>query len=211
VLRLSHVLIRVDDLAAAVDDYRNRGFTVAWGSDPAHAHNALIWFEEGPFLELLLPPEAGRALPADVAPPAAERFGAWRDHPPGVCDYALETDDERLDGVVSDLRAAGVACTEPGEFGRTLPDGTRVSWWLSFPHDLDLPFVMSAYQPPQRPPVVTHANGARAVGRVEVHVDDPTAHRAMLEALLGPDIRRIDVRVRTDDRRGVVDAEILRP
>src|SRR5262249_54346468 len=51
-LRCSHVLCTVDDIARAVADYTELGFTVEWGSDPRQAHNALIWFAEGPFIEL---------------------------------------------------------------------------------------------------------------------------------------------------------------
>jgi hypothetical protein len=40
----SHYLIRVHDLAAAVADYQQAGFTVTRGSNPATAHNALIYF-----------------------------------------------------------------------------------------------------------------------------------------------------------------------
>ena len=51
-MQLSHILYKVKDLHEAVTDFTNMGFTVTYGAEPNRAFNALIWFDEGPFIEL---------------------------------------------------------------------------------------------------------------------------------------------------------------
>ena len=209
-LVLSHVLYRVDDLPAAVADYRDRGFTVTWGGPPASAHNALIWFETGPFLELLLAPETGRAIPAAVPPAALQRFERWGEGPPGWCDLALETPDPALDNVVASTRAAGIAITDPHPFSRTKPDGSVVRWQLAFPEDVSLPFVMSAYDPPQSGGVddTSHANGTQGIERVVIASPDPEAYRRTLTGLMSWDDPAVVVRpAEHGERAGVAGIE----
>jgi hypothetical protein len=51
-MQISHVLYRVDDLHKAVKSMENAGFIVEYGTKPEKAYNAIIWFEEGIFIEL---------------------------------------------------------------------------------------------------------------------------------------------------------------
>src|SRR5205085_5346420 len=100
-LRCSHVLCTVDDLGQAVQDFTDLGFTVEWGSDPRRAHNALIWFPEGPFIELAHFPES-IDTPADAA--LGERLARWAAPGEGWRDLALETDSTELGGARAWLR-----------------------------------------------------------------------------------------------------------
>jgi hypothetical protein len=50
--RISHVLYRVSDLHQAVEKLRDAGFIVEYGTEPEKAYNALIWFEQGCFVEI---------------------------------------------------------------------------------------------------------------------------------------------------------------
>ncbi len=51
-MRLGHVIYVVKDLDAAVNEWRNKGFTVEYGRTK-NPMNALIYFSEGPYIELL--------------------------------------------------------------------------------------------------------------------------------------------------------------
>ncbi|MEM9651103.1 MAG: VOC family protein [Actinomycetota bacterium] len=188
-LWLSHILHRVTDLHGAVADAEAAGFTVHWGSDPDKAHNALVWFETGPFLEFFAPPVFDEARVAQfeaVAGPGsvlrARRWGAMAD---GWCDYAVETDASDLLAVVDRCEQAEVAIGPAFHPNRTLPGGDTVSWDLAFPHDGDLPFVMGAYSTPQRPETVRHKNGATEVTAITVAHPDPAGHRAHLARYAG--------------------------
>ncbi|MBX3483815.1 VOC family protein [Phenylobacterium sp.] len=192
-LRFSHVLIRVDDLKAAVADYAALGFTCVWGSAPERAHNALIYFEDGPFLELFKPPPASAAaelaLAAVMGRPAARRVRRWGEAPCGLVEYALETDDADLKAVRAASKAAGAPLGRIVGTTRTRPDGVKLAWQMLTPAALDLPFAMGAYTPPDTQPdaVRRHANGARRVGRMDLAHPDPADLGRRLTLLLGED------------------------
>jgi len=188
-LRCSHVVCKVDDIGAAVRDFAGAGFSVEWGSDPRRARNALIWFSQGPFIELFeVPPAYGMLRwPFTVlyGRAAGERLARWTRSGRGWCDVALETDATDLAPARAALRAAGVNVSRVIEGSRTRPDGQRVRYQLLMPLSARLPFVVSAYDPPQRPQRVVHTNGAQQIARVHLAVS--AADRRRYDALAGDD------------------------
>ena len=56
-LKCSHILCKVNNISNLFRDYEALGFSVEWGSAPERAHNALLWFKEGPFIEFLQMPK----------------------------------------------------------------------------------------------------------------------------------------------------------
>lgn len=50
-MKVSHILYKVKDLDEAVRKYRADGFVVEYGK-LKNPHNALVYFSEGPFLEI---------------------------------------------------------------------------------------------------------------------------------------------------------------
>lgn len=204
-LRLSHILYRVDDLPTAVRDYEKLGFTVEWGSDPDSAHNALIRFPCGPFLELLTVPAPDPVDPQ--APGVTGRLARWAaGH--GWIDLAVETDEPHLGEVHAEVRSRGIECTDPLRYRRSRADGVELSWWIFAPVDPTLPFVMSAYSPPQPPPSDggSHPNGATGIARVVIGAVDPDRARARWECLLGAPDSMLDF-VRADHDR-IVDVRL---
>lgn len=192
-LRFSHVLIRVDDLHAAVADYVALGFQCVWGSAVGRAHNVLIYFQDGPFLELFRPPvvsgAAGVAMAALMGRPTARRMRRWAEAPQGPVEFALESDDGDLKAVRTAAQAAGSPLGRAFSAGRTRPDGVRLTWQMAAPPALDLPFVMGAYSPPdsQPPEVRRHENGARRLAGLELAHPEPIALRTRLAILMGRD------------------------
>ncbi|MEM1143331.1 MAG: VOC family protein [Pseudomonadota bacterium] len=176
-IRLSHILIRVSDLSSAVADYRAAGFTVTLGADPASAHNAMIYFEDGAFLELFTPPKTSRltliAASVLLGKAAAARFRLWTQPGEGFVEYAFESVSPKLAAEVVRLRAAGVRTSRALSRARQRLDNRKVRWQLSFPDNLELPFVMSAYDPPdeQSESARVHANGAKKI--VGLHIEHP--------------------------------------
>ncbi|MEV0281100.1 VOC family protein [Streptomyces sp. NPDC050610] len=175
-LRCSHVLCKVDDVGAVVRDYEALGFTVVYGSAPERAHNALLWFEEGPFIEFFQLPSAFRLLRWPMAAvngrAAGERLTRWARRGEGWRDLALETDDTALAGVHTTLRDGGVRVSRVMNGRRKPPDGALVRYQFLATRPAELPFAVSSYDPPQRPATVRHPNGARRIGRVRYGVSD---------------------------------------
>ncbi|MBN3527029.1 VOC family protein [Paenibacillus apiarius] len=187
-LKCSHILCRVNNIAHAVRDYEALGFSMQWGSAPERAHNALLWFEEGPFIEFFQIPKRLTYL----IPPlgliygqvARKRWTHWAKSAEGWCDVALEPadrerertqedgiDDGRdLTAIKSAIAQAGVSTSRVIHGKRTRPDGLQVKYSLFATEPIGLPFVVSAYDPPQRPEKIEHPNGATGVEWVRMEV-----------------------------------------
>lgn len=206
-LRCSHVLCRVENVQEIVSEFTELGFSVAWGSMPDKAHNALVWFEEGPFLEFFSFPSTLRVLRWPVSARfgrgMGDRFARWARADDGWRDVALETDDLDLTATRERLRASGLNVSRIFRNGRTRPDGERVSYQFMSPRPAVLPFVVSSYDPPQRPASITHPNGATGVEAV--HFGVRPEHRADYDRLIGEDRW---LRPRAATTTGVLEVEL---
>ncbi|MYA18720.1 MAG: VOC family protein [Chloroflexi bacterium] len=180
----SHVLVRVEDLARSVAEYEAAGFTVQWGSDPETAHNALIHFREGPFIELF-DPVPGDADPDEFRAQMPPRVGAWLDAR-GLCEHALEG-DRPMQAILEGLAARGIETGPAFGAERTGADGVTLRWSLTLPPRLDLPFVMSPYEPAPAIPEgdLRHANGLLRIASLEIESAQPLELAERLAAMLG--------------------------
>ncbi len=196
-LKCSHILCKVNNIANLVRDYESLGFCIEWGSAPKRALNALLWFEKGPFIEFFSIPRAFRYLgpPLGLAfgAAAAKRWTHWSRASQGWCDVALELEPaDRTKEAASgaqianrqDLKAIRTSMNQSGlptsriiNGSRTRPDGVKVRYSLFTPEPVDLPFVVSAYDPPQRPGKIKHPNGASGVEWVKIGVAREHLHR----------------------------------
>ncbi|MEM7091707.1 MAG: VOC family protein [Actinomycetota bacterium] len=190
----SHFLVRVTDLHAAVADFQAAGFTVVWGQIPDEAHNALIHFPEGPFLELFTPLPHGwkrhlfRVLArvgSLVGQADLRRYQRWIDAR-GFCEWAIETENPLAEEIPR-IEETGTEMGGPRKIVRTPPDGPLLKWSIASPKDTDLPFIMDPYRPgPHLPPGATeHANGVTRLCALELTDPDPAGHAASLRTYLG--------------------------
>ena len=101
-LQLSHVLYRTKDLHLAVSRLRNAGFSVEYGTRPEKAYNALIWFENGVFIEIChnsgLPPYIKGLMKLLGYQSVLDRMNKWEICEEGWCEWSLETTEDNLDG-----------------------------------------------------------------------------------------------------------------
>lgn len=176
-MRSSHILCKVHDLTSAVKRWENAGFTVQLGNAPEKAINALIWFEDGPFIELIdvkgaQPPASFRAIMKVISPNGMiRRFENWQAAPEGWCEFALETHDLDVGPDVKRLRKQGMKIFGPVKNKRTPPNTkVMITTQTAFPHETALPILMGAYHPDRRPTRTVHANGATSVSNVTVRV-----------------------------------------
>lgn len=190
----SHYLIRVENLKQAVDDYEAAGFRIVWGSDPSVAHNALIYFQSGGFLELFNPRVDGivgtaqsviARAGAALGRPILTRLHRWVGAR-GLCDYAIETEGP-LPEAADTARARGARLTKVRNFSRVQADGSTTRWQLCSAHTADLPFMMGPYDPA---PAVTpeqreHPNGLRHLTGMRIGTPDPERYAQDLSVLLG--------------------------
>lgn len=172
-LTLDHIVISVGyDIEQAMGHFRALGFTVVYGGVHASGatHNALIWFPDLTFIELL-------ALTGNDAKPGVVDFAPMvrQSMVPGhnaFVGYALRSDD--LDADIAALRARGDQVSEPMESGRLRPDGVRLAWKNALVNESYAPFLIQYLSPPdsQRLPVdplaVKHRNGVTSLCTVDI-------------------------------------------
>lgn len=117
---IDHIVVLVDDLAAASADWTRAGFTVTPGGTHAAGltHNALVTFEDGSYFELI----------AFFHPEEQQDHRWWSRvaDGEGLIDYALLSDD--LTNDASAARGHGLEMAGPEEGGRNRPDGERLEW-----------------------------------------------------------------------------------
>lgn len=178
-LAIDHVVILVQDLAAASVDYAALGFTVAPGGQHTDGatHNALVALADGSYFELL----------AFRRPAPEHRWWGSVAGGEGMIDFALVPDD--ITAVLAGARGRGLALAGPQAGGRQRPDGQQVAWQLGLPSTPDLPFLCADVTPrelrvPPGPPR-RHANGATGIAEVTVVVRDLDASAGRYAALLG--------------------------
>jgi len=183
-LVFDHAIIRVDDLDAAMADYRALGFTVSYGGRHASGatHNALIVLADGSYLELLAPT-------GDASADAREAdYRGFFKPGEGLAGYALLSAD--LKAAVAAMRAQGVMIADPTTGGRARPDGEQLRWLTARIEGTASPFFIQDETPrvlrvPDDPDKIRHANGVKGVAGITLAVESLDTASARYEALLG--------------------------
>jgi len=164
--QIDHVAYVVLDLASALAEWRERGFTVTPGGEHSHGltHNALIGFEDGAYVELVAFHDIAAAKGKHSWQPVAERGGGW-------ADFALLSND-----VLKDAHGLGEFLVGPPEDGgRTRPDGLAIAWRvarLRSPLPLLIEDLTARELRVPHGEAAKHANGTRGIASVEVGARD---------------------------------------
>jgi catechol 2,3-dioxygenase-like lactoylglutathione lyase family enzyme len=167
---IDHVVILVEDLDKAIEQYENLGFVVEpGGKHPRYTHNALVAIGDGSYIELISFYELDGA--------DAHRWFKYRASNGGLIDYAVLTDD--LEAELERLNNLGIAYTGPNEGARKRPDGEEIAWKTATPSGDDtagLPFIIEdVTHRDLRVPGgegVGHDNGVEQLARLVIAVRD---------------------------------------
>ena len=178
-LGIDHLVIVVNDLEGAAEDYRRLGFTVVpGGRHPVGSHNSLITFADGSYLEII----------AFYRQATDHRWWGPLEAGERLVDYCLRTDDLR--GDTRKLRDGGVEINDPVPWQRQRPDGYELKWLLSLArgsHRGVAPFLIEDVTPREErvPPAPVHENGALGVNTLIVAVNETAGIARMYERALG--------------------------
>lgn len=203
-MELSHVLHKVNDLQKAVSHFREQGFHVEFGSK-RRPTNALIYFSEGPYIELLERAPISvlsKVLLRCIGKGAvADRLEAWSRSDEGWFEICLENQRDDFSQEVEVMKRHG----EPyfiTSSARTDPSDRRLRWKLLFPLNNTLPFLMTYFNVDPKPAGFVHPNGV--VGISNVTYCAPRENLPLLRALCDDDVltvqegeRAIEVTYRT--------------
>lgn len=182
-LLFDHLVVKVGHLPGAIKSYTDAGFTVSKGGTHRFglSENALIFFSDGTFIELLSVKKGIRPLLLRLfAKTRAFRslkysrkwglFHRFYDRalslPDGVIDFCLLTDE--LPNELNRIENEGLFVTKPFPASRKRPDGTVVKWDMASTLLTELPFMRSPYRPFFQPSedMVTHANGVTGIDAI---------------------------------------------
>ncbi|MDO4799147.1 MAG: VOC family protein [Bacillota bacterium] len=173
-MKLSHILMKVENLDHAVNAYREKGFVVEYGI-AKNPYNALIYFSEGPYIELI----AGVNMPNAIKKfmrllgkgYMVDLLDRINNATPGeYCELALENYKDNLDMERAILKEHGVqSCGMPSRRNDTR--GRKLRFRLAVPETPCIPFMMTYFNIDPKPKNFVHPNGIRRVSRVTFRTD----------------------------------------
>ncbi len=185
-LGIDHLVIVVQNLERAAQDFADVGFTVvAGGKHPVGSHNVLMPFADGSYVEVI----------AFYRKAADHRWWDPLQHGERLVDYCLQTDDLR--GDTAKLRAAGIDIKDPVPWSRTRPDGYELKWLLSLAGRSDrgvAPFLIEDITPRQEriPQQFTHRNGALGIVKLVIAVEHAAKIGAWFQNAFGVSGERLE-------------------
>jgi catechol 2,3-dioxygenase-like lactoylglutathione lyase family enzyme len=184
---IDHVVILVNELDHAVQQYRDLGFTVTPGGKHARfTHNALVPFHDGSYLELIAFYEMPEEGSSDT-----HRWYKWVAKGGGIIDFALG--EPNMDALISDATARGVQYTGPHPGQRARPDNQQLKWSMGQVGGENvgaLPFlIQDVTDRGLRVPLehADHENGVRGIRALSIAVNDLDAATQRYCKLLGRD------------------------
>jgi len=172
-MQLGHVLYKTTNLKLAVETFRKKGFRVEFGSN-SKPHNALIYFSEGPYIELLEKAPIARwklsLLRLLRKAKVAERLEQWEKADEGFFEICLETYEnnfKRVEEVLVQHKQSFFVTQSK----RLDPQNRQLRWKLLFPYELQLPFMMTYFNIDPKPADFVHPNGIRKIKSVRYSFD----------------------------------------
>lgn len=178
-VQLSHVLYHVKDLHHSVKKLQDAGFIVEYGTDKAKAYNAFIWFEQGVFIEIYhnsgLPFYVKLMMKVFGYQSILNRMKKWQNVGEGWCEWSLESVSDHLNSE----KMLFVKEKIDFKFHKAKRKDVyqkKLKWELLMPHDIDFPFLMSAYVPNPRPKNIDHPNGIKGVKNIMVGKENVDLH-----------------------------------
>lgn len=172
-MKISHIIYKVDDLRKGFKDFKSRGFEIEYGSK-RNPHNALIYFSEGPYIEVLenvnLPFYAKLYLKLIGKHKVIDRLERWNKEKEGFIELCLEnydTDFKKEEEVLKKYKQ-GYFVTKSK---RLDPSNRLLKWKLLFPEELRIPFLMTYFNIDPKPKKNVHQNGIKRIKSVSYGTD----------------------------------------
>ena len=164
-MKLSHIVYKVNNLKKAFTHFQKEGFHVEYGSKTS-PHNALIYFSEGPYIELLekvaIPFSKRAALKLMGKQKVLDRLDRWGNAKEGPIDLCLENYEQDLkqEALVLKKYKQSYFITDSK---RVDPSDRLLKWKLLFPNELSLPFLMTYFNVNPKPKNFVHPNGVKGI------------------------------------------------
>lgn len=203
-MRSGHVIYKVNDLDAAVQEWKNKGFAVEYGREK-NPYNALIYFSEGAYIELLqdtkIPKIVKLLCKLFGMNKKMERFFYWDRCEEGWCGLCIEKDGI-LDKEIAFLKEKGIDGVHFKKLKRVDTKGRRLEYQCFFPEGIDFPFLMNYFNIDPKPSNFVHPNGIRRIKKVVFRIDGKQA--GILKELVQDD--RLEI-IADEKNKGISEVE----
>ncbi len=167
-MKVSHVLYKTNNLEASFKEFEKLGYKVVNGSRKK-PHNALIYFSEGPYIELLEKAPVSSFLKVILRllgkGKVVDRFNSWENSTEGFFEICLENNTTNFKKEEKIL-----AKFEEGYFitnSKRIDVSNRVlKWKLLFPNQTKIPFLMTQFNINPKPKNFVHPNKIKRIKQI---------------------------------------------
>ena len=167
-MKVSHVLYKTNNLEASFKEFEKLGYKVVNGSRKK-PHNALIYFSEGPYIELLEKAPVSSFLKVILRllgkGKVVDRFNSWENSTEGFFEICLETNTTNFKKEEKIL-----AKFKEGYFitnSKRIDVSNRVlKWKLLFPNQIKIPFLMTQFNINPKPKNFVHPNKIKRIKQI---------------------------------------------
>lgn len=167
-MKVGHILYKANNLIDTVNSFRKQGFKVEYGSFKK-PHNALIYFSEGPYIEILEKAPVSNismlVLRLIGQGKVANRFMKWKHVQEGFFGLCLENYETNFNREELILRKYNLSFFKT-KSSRIDPSKRRLTWKLLFPYELKLPFLMTYFNIDPKPVNFLHPNGIKKIDQI---------------------------------------------
>ena len=191
-LKLSHISCRVDNLEDASKKFTEMGFKIEWGSNSIEkSNNFFIWLDDGPFLEIFTIKKryllGGIGLLLLYGRLPTKKWWYWYNAKNSWCDFALEDFDFKntsieyrngktlvnIEKTKQELMNKGFKVSKKTmHWSRKNFKNKRAYFSFFVFQNIRLPFIVSRYEPNQKPLYVNHMNGSTKLGYICIYSSD---------------------------------------
>ncbi len=170
-MKIDHILLRVDNLENAINDFRNIGFKVYLGNNKKNCHHAMIYFEDGSFLELIDQSKFPRIFKflarikiLNLFGIIFKRFASYCVSKERFLDLAVLSDDIDSFYEKAENKSKLINMTRKNHLNQ------NINWKLFAFDKMHLPFVMSEYKPNRFPEndAYIHKNGVLGIKQIDI-------------------------------------------
>lgn len=172
-MKVSHVLFKTNNLKKTFKEFEKSGFKVEYGSKKK-PHNALIYFSEGPYIEILEKAPVSFFIKLILRfigkGYLAERFTSWENAEEGFFEICLENN-------TSNFRAEKKLLKQLGEkyfvtqSKRIDPMNRVLKWKLLFPRQIKIPFLMTPFNINPKPKNFAHPNKINRIKKISYYTE----------------------------------------
>ena len=172
-MKVGHVLFKTNNLKASFKAFEKLGFNVEYGSK-SKPHNALIYFSEGPYIELLekapISPFIKLILRLMGRGLLVERFNSWENAKEGFFEICLENETTNFKKEIRILNKfkEDFFITRSK---RTDPSHRVLTWKLLFPNQIKIPFLMTKFSKNPKPNNFVHPNKIKRIKQISYGTD----------------------------------------